>query len=163
MNLYEINEQYQDILAAAMAAAEDNEGVIPDDLAAKLDAVEISRDLKLENCVKYYKNELAMAEVVAAEYKAFQVRMKRHDRAAEWMKNHIAVVLKPGERREYGCGALSWRRSQSVDIQVPIEQLPQEYTKYEITARKAEIKEALKSGEAVNGCVLLDKINLQIQ
>ena len=56
-----------------------------------------------------------------------------------------------------------WRKSTVVEIQTMTDSLPAEYVKIEKTPMKAEIKEALKCGEKIDGCFLVEKQNVQIK
>jgi hypothetical protein len=163
--LYEIDGMYQSYLAQAKEEAEQNEGVIPDDLAAKLDAMEMTRDVKIENSVKYYKNENAIADMLDAEIKALQARARSHRGHAEWLKTYLSAIIKPGEKPEYSCGKISWRKSERTIINDGAK-IPVEYTRVIPEHREPEldkIKKALKDGEKIEGAAIEERQNLQIK
>jgi hypothetical protein len=162
MNLYEIDTVYQGILTQAKEAAEQNDGIIPDDLSAKLDAIECTRDLKMENVVKAFKNEAALSDMIRGELKALQQRIKSHDSAAEWLKKYLGNFVKEGEKREFSCGKISWRKSSPVIID-DLKAIPEQYIKVEYSAMKTEIKEAIEKGETITGAHIEQKQNIQIK
>ena len=162
MNLYDIDAIYQQILAEAKDRAEENDGIIPDDISAKLDAVECTRDLKMENVVKAFKNEAALADMIRSELRALQQRIRSHDSAAEWLKKYLSNFVKEGEKREFSCGRISWRKSSPVIID-DIKALPEQFIKIEYSPMKTEIKEAIEKGEAVNGAHIETHHNIQIK
>ena len=100
-SLYEIDQQYKLLFDQAKAEAEENNGQIPDDLAAKLDAVEMTREIKIENCIKYYKNESALANMIEMELDALERRIKAHEGHALWMKQYLASVIEGATRLSY--------------------------------------------------------------
>ena len=114
--LYEIDQQYKALLDQANAEAEENNGQMPDDLAAKLDAVEMTREMKIENCIKYYKNESALANMIEMELDALERRIKTHEAHALWMKQNLTSVIGEGHKVELSCGKVGWRASQRTEI-----------------------------------------------
>lgn len=163
-NLYEIDGMYQQALAEAKEQAEQNEGVIPDDLAMKLDALEMTRDIKIENSIKYYKNENAVADMLDAEIKSLQSRQRSHRSHADWLKKYLGMVMKPGEKPEYSCGKIGWRRSEALIILNPA-LIPDEFCKIERTPLKDAITKAIKAGTTSFGetVKIEERNNIQIK
>jgi len=161
MNLYEIDSIYHGVLDRAKAIAEENEGVIPDDLSAELDAIEMTREQKIENVVKAFKNESALADMIRSEIKTLQSRIASHDSSAEWLKKWLSMFVQIGEKFEFGSGKISWRKSSSVVVDET--QLPDEYFKTVRSPMKAEIKDAIKAGATIPGATVEEKQNIQIK
>lgn len=161
MNLYEIDIAYRMVLEKAKAAAEENEGIIPDDLSMELDAIEMTRDLKIENIVKAYKNEIALADMINSELKSLQSRIKSHENSADWLKKWLSMFIAQGEKFEFGSGKISWRKSSSVIIDESV--LPDEYWKITKSPMKTEVKEAIKKGITIAGASIEEKQNIQIK
>jgi hypothetical protein len=161
-NLYEVESSYQEILSAAMALAEENGGVIPDDTAAKLDAAALAREDKVQNCIKFYKNEAALADMVHAELDALKARIKSHERAADWMKQHIASIMPVGQKLEFGCGKIGWRGSSRVIVDIP-EKVPEQFIKVETSVKVKEIGEAIKAGDVFDFAHIETFQNIQIK
>ena len=163
--LYEIDSAYNALLAECLESAEQNNGEIDPALAARLDAVEMSRDVKIDNTLRYQKNENAMALLLMTEIEALNKRLKVHENNALWAKNYLAAIVKPGEKLEYGCGRISWRRSTSVEI-VDAQAIPADFRRI-IPERwepdKEQIKQSLNAGQIVPGAKILEKFNIQIK
>jgi len=161
MNLFEIDSIYRNVLDRAKAIAEENEGVIPDDLSAELDAIEMTREQKMENVVKAHKNESALADMIKDEIKTLQSRFASHENSAEWLKKWLSMFVSPGEKYEFGSGKISWRKSSSVIVDET--QLPDEYFKVVRSPMKSEIKDAIKAGATIQGVSIEEKQNIQIK
>lgn len=162
MNLYEINSAYQEALNEAMEAAEQNDGLIPDDLDDELEEIGIEREQKIQSCIGYYKNENAIADMLEAEIKALTARKHAHESHAEWMKNYLSKNVSQGEKFEYAIGKISWRESESVRI-VDETAIPEEFIKIERSPKKKDIKDAIKKGFAVTGAEIEKNQNIQIK
>jgi hypothetical protein len=165
IKLWEIDSVYQQLLDECREYAADHEGEISADLSMRLDAVEMTRDLKIENTLRYFKNENAVALMLENEIDALNKRYKTHENNAYFAKQYLAAIVKPGEKSEFGCGRISWRKSVSVNITDPAK-LPQEYQRV-IPARtepdKIAIGEALKVGQKVEGAELVEKQSIQLK
>jgi hypothetical protein len=148
-------------LERAKAIAEENQGVIPDDLSAELDAIEMTREQKIENVVKAYKNESALADMIKAEIKALQSRISSHESGSEWLKKWLSMFVQVGEKFEFGSGKISWRKSSSVIVDET--KLPDEYFKVVRSPMKSEIKDAIKAGTTIPGALIEEKQNIQIK
>ena len=162
MNLYTINANLQRLLSDAQTYAEEHEGELPNDLAAQIESVELSKEEKLENCLRYAKNERALSEMVSAEIDALKKRTARHERNYEWMKSLIAANTTPGQKIEYASGVISWRKSTATEI-TDAQLIPTEFTFTETHIKKREIGDALKGGVEVPGAKLVQNINLQLK
>jgi hypothetical protein len=165
VSLYEIDSIYGQLLAECRESAEQNNGEISPDLAMRFEAVEMQRDIKIENTLKYQKNESGVALMLLNEIEAMNKRLKIHENNAAWAKAYLAAIVKPGEKLEYGCGRISWRSSKSVNI-LDANKIPAEYQRI-VPARvepdKIAIGEALKIGQKVEGAELLEKKSIQIK
>ena len=162
VTLYDIDERYKLLLAQAKDEAERNEGIIPDTLSDQLDALEMTRDIKIENSIKYYKNESAVADMIAAEIDSLQQRQRQHKRTAEWMKYYLAQFVKVNEKPEYSCGKISWRKSKAVLISDSA-LVPDMFCKIERIPQKDSIKKELENGRIVSGATIEERNNLQIR
>jgi predicted deacetylase len=127
--------------------------------------MEMTRDVKIENTLRYFKNENATAEMLSREIEALQKRAKTHANNADWCKNYLAAIVKPREKLEFGIGKISWRESTSANI-LDAGKLPAEYQRVIPERRepdKIAIKEALKNGVDVPGAELVISQNIQLK
>lgn len=155
--LYKYNMAIDDILASA-----DEDGVIPDDAAELLDALMMEREQKIDNCIAYYKSRQAMADALKAEKKSISERQAKAQKDADWMKEYLARCL-DGEKWESTAGKVSYRRSKSVELSVPAEELPDEYLKWTAAPDKKAISAVLKGGGTIDGCKLVENISTTIK
>ena len=159
MTLYELTEQWRNF----DFDIDEETGEITN--GAELDQLEMERDEKLKNCVYYYKNMMAEAEALKAEKEKLAKRQQTAKKKAESMKEYIAYCL-DGEKfapKDDATVRVTYRKSESVEC-ADIYQVPDDYLRYkEPELDKTKIKKALKAGEAVEGCTLVEKQNIQIR
>lgn len=153
MSLYEIDEQI-------LACLDDETGEILD--AAKLEALAMERDEKVENIGLFYKNTLAEVEALKKEEQAFAARRKSAESLAERLKNHLDYAL-CGQTFQTPKVKISYRKSEQVDV-TDIFAVDDEWYKEVVpTVDKVRVKAALKQGLEVKGCQLAEKLNIQIK
>lgn len=151
--LYEIDE-------AILACIDQETGEIID--GEKLDALQIEREEKLESVALWIKDLKAEAEALKAEKQAFADRQKAAETKAESLKKWLADAL-AGEKFKTTRVAVSFRKTQSVQVS-DIWELDEKFVKYaEPTADKAAIKAAIKAGEEVNGATLIESVSLSVK
>lgn len=160
MNLYEINEQIE-MLTEQMVDPETGE--INEDIMGQIDDLEIDYDTKMENCGVVIKSLTAEVDVLTAEKKALESRIKVKMNKIERLCNYINANLK-GQKKEYPKVAFGYRKGSKVNV-VSEELVPDDLCRYETTRKpiKSEISKLLKAGEEVPGCVLEETMNLQIK
>lgn len=165
MNLYEINSKYHEVLAIAEAYAEDHEGEITPEMSDMLEAVSGERLEKIEACLKYYKNENAQADMIEEEAAIMKGRIEVHRSRAKWMKQYLSQIIGEGNKLELGCGSVSWRKSQTVEI-IDAAAIPSRLMRIIPETREPDkilIKDAIKSGAFINGARMINKQNIQIK
>lgn len=151
--LYEIDE-------AILSCIDQETGEIVD--AEKLDTLQIKREEKLENVALWIKDLKAEAEALKAEKLAFAERQKATESKAESLKKWLSKALE-GEKFKTTRVAVSFRKTQSVQVS-NIWELDEKFVKYaEPTADKAAIKAAIKAGEEVNGAMLIESVSLSVK
>lgn len=148
MTLYDYIKEIEEIIVSST----DEDGVISDDVMEKLDALELEKADKVDNCIKYYKSRKAMAEALKAEKMAIARRQQIAENDAERMRDYLAYCL-GGEKWESIAGKVSYRKSKAVEID-DLEQIPEEYLKYDVKADKTAIKKELEQGATIIGCHL---------
>jgi len=163
MNLYEIDKNLTVVMSRAEEYAIEHDGEIPETLGQMLDNLEAEKDVKISNVCKYIKNQLAFAEAIKAEAKALTDRARSIANRAEWMKTVYLANSLNGEKWEDANSKVSYRKSESVKLDVEPEKLPVEFQRVKVDADKTEIKKALKAGGAVAGASLITKQNIQIK
>lgn len=159
-NLYEMEHEMESLLEQLV---NENTGEVNEDILAKVEELEGDIDERVHKCGLYIKNQTALVDALTNEINALKKRrdvaMNRISRTCDY----VNVSLK-GQKKEFGDVAFSFRTSKSVDI-INEDLVPDELCRFETkrTPVKTDIKEKLTSGEKVPGCVLVEKLNLQVK
>lgn len=133
--------------------------------ADELDLLNIEHELKLKNCVYYYKNVKAEADALKAEKMKLAKRQQTAERKAEWMKAYIDADLagKAFAPEDDATVRVSYRKSVTVEC-YDIFAVDDDYLKYkEPELDKAKVRKAINAGETVSGCKLVEHQNIQIK
>ena len=164
MKLYNINQEIEDLETKLDHWAADNEGDISAfPLSDKLDELAEAKDEKILNLGTWIKNLLADEKMIAEEIKSLNARRAALKNKAESVKLYVAMNVEEGQKLSNGRCAISWRKSEQVNISCDIENLPDEYQKIEIKPDKAGLKRALKNGQEIPAVSLETKQNVQIR
>ena len=158
MTLYEISE-------ALMACFDPETGELVDVNA--FEGLQLERDQKIENIACWIKDLNANATAIREEEKALADRRRVMENKAESLKTYLSRFLGDGEKYSSARCAVSWRKSQKVEVNM--EEL-YKYPLYENyllyrdpEPNKTKIKEDLKNGVEIRGCELVENQNLQIK
>lgn len=128
-----------------------------------LDALFMERSQKIENVALWIKNLQSDALAYKAEKEAFAEREKAAINKIERLKNWLAWALE-GQKFSTAKCAVSFRKSEQVEI-FDENAVDDRYWVSTVLKRpdKAAIKTALKNGEDVVGCKLVENVNAQIK
>lgn len=158
MNLYEIEQEI-------MNCVDMESGEVID--IARLDALTMERDTKIENIALWIKNLLSDAEQIKEEKNSLAEREKACKNKADSLKKYLSSYL-AGSKFNTPRVAISFRKSESVEVndinQIMLLDNADDYLKYdEPTADKTAIKQAIKAGVNIPGCQLVENNNIQIK
>lgn len=129
---------------------------------AELDALQMERDEKVENIACLIKNLTAEAAAIKVEKENLARRQRTAENRAEWLKKYLADNLQ-GESFKSARAAISWRRSESVEIR-SMEDVPEDFLKFkDPEPDKTALKKALKAGQIFDGIALVERQNIQIK
>lgn len=153
-SLYEINR-------AIMSCVDAETGEVIDPEA--LDALMIYKDDKIEGIALWIKNLVSDAAAFKAEKEAFAARQKAAENKAESLKKYLAYAL-DGQKFSTNRCAISFRKSEKIEISDDL-LIPKEFIREKTTYEpdKTAIKEAIKAGNEVAGCRLVESFNTQIK
>lgn len=153
-NLYEINKAIFECVDAETGEIIDIEA---------LDALKMERDEKLENVACYIKNLLSDADAIKAEKDKLADREKRCRSKADSLKRYLADNLQGAAFSTAKC-EISFRKSESVVVE-DVNRIPAELLRVKTTYEpdKTAIKAAIKAGQEINGCTLVENLNLQLK
>lgn len=163
MKLFDIDEKLVACVKLDESRVVDTESGEIIDLEA-IAALEMERDKKIENLGCWYKNLLADAEALKAQKNAFAEREKAAKAKAESLKGFLGRYLN-GKKFETAKVAMSFRKSEAVEFDAKcIGDVPEEFLKFkDPELDKVAVKKAIKAGETVPGCELVQRQNLQIK
>ena len=159
MTLYELNEALKNF---DLEIDEETGEILNAD---ELDMLSLEHELKLKNCVWWYKNIKAEAEALKAEKMKLAKRQQTAERKAEWMKAYIDADLcgKEFKPEDYVTVRVSYRKSNVVECS-DVYRVPDEYLRYkEPELDKTKVKKAFAEGLKVDGCTIVEKNNIQIK
>jgi len=151
VKLYEINSQIEQLWQHADEAfdAEASPEHL-DQLERLLKQSEVSLAEKAVAIACLIKGIEAEAEAIAEQELILRNRRKTSERQSEWLRAYLAGNLTPGDKIKDARVVISWRKSQSVQLLVNPEHLPQNFRreKLVIEADKLAIKDAFDAGTA---------------
>ena len=177
-NLFEI----QDSMMALLEYGVDEDGVIietEEEFDALYDSIQLDLHTKLDNTNCLQKMIDGEISVIDKEIKRLQAEKKAREAKREWLKNRVDYFFVRQFIDENGNidfegihkyklvlphSKISYRKSDSVEV-TDIDKLPEEYikTKIEKNPDKVAIKNAIKSGEEINGAKIVTNYNIQIK
>jgi len=158
-NLYKIQENYLNIINQV----EEAEGLLTPELEEALTI----NESELQQKAIAYKEVIAAKESfntrISDEIKRLQAMKKANDNLVNNLKERLLTAVKLFGVFEVGLSKFGTRKSTQVIVE-DVNSLPKEYktTKVTESADKAEIKKDLKAGKEIEGCSLLDVLNLKI-
>lgn len=161
MNLYWVdNAIYK--LYDEFVDPETGELTDPDAFAERYAELEISREEIIENTLLLYKNCVSDAEAIAAEIKTLKARQAALEKRAERLKTDASDALH-GEKFQTAKVAVSWRKSTAAEVDESL--CPEEYITAKVTTApgKKAITAALKAGQEIPGCRLVERVNMSVR
>lgn len=153
MNLYEINTGILECIDTETGEILDEE---------KLHELAMAREEKLENIACWVKNLRANVTAYKDEKKSFEERIARDERLIASLERTLVNELQ-GQKFTTQRVAVSFRKSEKVEI-ADEAKLPEKYLTYaEPKPNKVEIKRVLKEGGMIDGCSLTEHQNIHIK
>lgn len=156
-NLYEIRREIENF----EFAVDEETGEFLN--ALSWDELNMAYEEKIENIACYIKNLASDVLAFKAEEDALAQRRKSVEKKIEYLKKLLCNNM-DGEKFSTAKCAVSFRKSESVEV-ADIALLSSEWLRVKTTyeADKTAIKAAIKSGQEVSGCKLVENISTQIK
>ena len=162
MNLFEIDDAIQRCVKLENSDnyVDTETGEIID--TAAIEQLEMDRDKKIRNIACWIRNLEADEKALADQIKTFTTRKNAAKNKRESLKSYLANFLN-GAKWQNSEVAISWRKSESVEVEEGAA-IPEQYLRYkEPEINKAQLKADLKAGTVVYGCQLVTKNNIQVK
>ena len=154
-NLYEIDQ-------AILACVDLETGEIVDPEA--LSGLMMERNAKIENVALWVKNLRSDAAAYKAQKDVFALREEKALAKAEKLEAWLSEVCS-GEKFSTAMCEVNFRKSESVEV-LDENLIPAEYIRTTVKTTtspdKTAIKKAIKSGQTIGGCALVQKINTKV-
>lgn len=151
-SLYDIE---QDILACI-----DEETGEPD--AEKLDALMMERNEKLEGVALWIKNLSAEVDMIKAEEDTLAARRKAKLKKIESLKEYLSSALN-GTKFETAKCMVRFSHNKSVVV-TDFTKISDDFLRYkEPEVNKKAVADAIKSGQIVDGCELVESVSITIK
>lgn len=164
MKLYEIATAFEEVINGGLIFSEETGEILFD--SENLDELEAALDEKLEACGVVVKNLVAEAEAIKAEERNLAERRRRKEAEADRLKDYVLYWMEKSGAKKIDTArvALSTRKSSVVDV-TDEAKVPREFVKVKTTESvdKAAVKKAIKAGEEVAGCVINERLTLQVK
>ena len=156
-NLYEITQDYMTILAMM----EDPE-LDPQTLADTMEAVEGELEVKAENYAKVIRNLEGDIAAIKGEVERLSAKKKTLENNIKNMKSALMMAMETTGKTKFKTELFSFgirKNAPAVVMDEPyIENVPERFLKYsEPTINKSAIKEAIQSGEDLEGIAHLEQ------
>lgn len=128
-----------------------------------LDALVMDRNKKIEGIALHIKNLTADAEAYKAEKEVFAERETQAKNKAERLKKYLIRALNCQKFNTPRC-VVSFRKSEKIEIDEQ-SSIPKEYLTKTVSfaPNKTAIKAAIKAGQEVAGCRLVERQNISIK
>lgn len=170
-SLYKIDAQIAQAIEAGFSVDEETGEVI--DGGELLERLSAERDAKLESVALYIKNLGGDVTAMQAEEKSLRERRQTLENKTKRLMDYLSdSLLKNGQTKfETPRCALSFRKSEALEVANEAEFIARQralgrmdyLTVKDPTINKTAVKTALKSGEEIPGCAIVERQNLQIK
>lgn len=160
MKLYEIDSAIQ----AVYDQIEQNDGVLPDELEHQLDGLQMERSAKIGNILKLLKNICSDETALEVEISLLEKKLTAVKDRKQSVKNYLAYAIGEGNKFKNEISSVYWKESESV-LCPDVSELPIKFVREKITKEpdKVAIKEALNSGEVIQGCSIMSKSTIVVR
>jgi hypothetical protein len=160
MSLFKTNEKYKDIINTIYEA----EGELTEDIQAQLALTLDDRDTKSIAYRETISDIKAEKEQISEEIKRLQALKNRNLNVVTALNKSLLKSVQLFGKYKVGTVSFSSRKSQRVEVSKDvIDILPDEFKVITATPNKKAIKDALKSGDTINGCELIDCESISIK
>ena len=159
--LYQINNDYYDLISQIELA----EGELTPELESALEINKNELEVKSIAYVEYIKTKESFNDRITEEIKRLQAIKKSNETLIDRLKTNLVSAVNLYGTFKSGFLTFSTRKSKQVEVNCDPNDLPKEFKVVKVTETpdKNAIKKAIESGEEVEGCYIVENINLQIK
>jgi len=159
--LYQINNDYYDLISQIELA----EGELTPELESALEINKNELEVKSIAYVEVIKQRESLNTRIDEEIKRLQAIKKQNDNLILRLKNNLLNAVNLFGNFEAGFLKFSTRKSKQVEVNIDPNDLPKEFKVVKVTETpdKNAIKRAIEQGQEIQGCRIIENINLQIK
>ena len=130
----------------------------------EIELLEMERSAKIEGWGCWIKNQMSDAAALKAEIENMQARLRALNTKIESSTRRYQEYLN-GEKVSTPKLAVTYRKAEAVEVDVPVDELPAQYQRIKTTVEpdKTALKAALKAGEEIAGCRLVTRQSMNIR
>lgn len=160
-SLYIIKEEYLNLISQI----EQSEGELTPELESALTINKAELEVKSIAYVEVIKQRESFNARIDEEIKRLQAIKKANDNLVLRLKDNLLNAVNMFGNFEAGFLKLSTRKSKSVEVTIDTNYLPKEFKSIKVTEApdKTAIKKAIESGQEIEGCRIVENINLAIK
>ena len=170
MKLYELSEQYNEIAELMLSEAEENEGVIPEEMFNRLSFLDAVIEDKVENCIKVNKvMELREKELdgvikgIKDELARLEARKKSVEKAQDRMKEYVLMNMLAVGKEKIKTSLFTVYKGESKSVYADESKVPSKWFRVKKELDRKAIGEYLKDGNKIKGCELVTRTSLQVR
>lgn len=165
--LYPINQSIEDLIASSIDEETGELTLSDEEMAAEMARLQMEFDEGITELRNEFINLSAYAEALKNEKQSLARRQRIAEAQAERTKRFLAYLLK-GEKYQNGTVSISYRKSQEVVCDDEFVEWAAVYAPGLLSfkapePRKADIKAAMKRGQAFEHCHLETRNNIQVK
>lgn len=162
MKLFEIDKILENLLEMGDDWVDSETGEILS--YHEIELLEMERSAKIEGWGCWIKNQMSDAAALKAEIESMQARLKALNTKIESSTRRYQEYLN-GEKVSTPKLAVTYRKAEAVEVDVPVDELPAQYQRIKTTVEpdKTALKAALKAGEEIAGCRLVTRQSMSIK
>lgn len=165
--LYELSLGFQQVINLLTDPEMDFDEETQANLIETLNGIEMDIHQKCENMTKVIRDFESQAEILDSEIKRLMGRKKTLENKANFLRAGIKGTMENTGIDKVNSSLFSISLSKpkigAVVINIPVEELPQEYQKVTITADKIAIKNDIKNGVVIDGVEIQEERTLTIR
>ena len=162
MRLYEIT---QDI--AELEELINNEELTEDEVIEVKTMIESVLNEKAEQIAYVIKNKESDIKAIKEEEKRLKEKRKSVEKSAERLKAYVLenLLMLDKKKIKTSVGDIAIRKSQAVEVSTDVNVLDDRFKRVKTTveADKTALKEAIKSGEVVDGVEIIENYSLNVR
>lgn len=158
-SLFQIETEY----LALISKIEALEGEITPEIEEQLAINETQLQGKSVAYLQVITTKEGINDAIDIEIKRLQAIKKRNNNLVLKLKDRLLEAVKLFGEFEVGFNKFTTRKSSSVQVD-DVNSLPSEYKTVKVTeaADKKAIKDAIKAGKEIDGCSIVENLNLKI-